>query len=73
MYMKLIECGVSSHLTKETLTRIIRTKNKDDSLLKKSVVPKSPREYVYRPPGIQDVEKDPIKETMKNKVLFPRD
>ena len=35
MYMRLIECGVSSNLTIETLTSIIRTKNKDDALLEK--------------------------------------
>ena len=72
MYMRLIECGVYSHLTIETLTSIIRTKNKDDALIEESVVPTSPRKYVYRPPWNQDVEKDPIKQRMKNKSLFPR-
>ena len=72
IYMRLIECGVSSHLTIETLTSIIRTKNKDDDLLKKSIIPTNPRKYVYRPPGNQDVEKDPIKQRIKNKVLFSR-
>ena len=41
MYMRLIECGVSPHLTIETLTRIIRTKNKDDALLKKVFSPQA--------------------------------
>ena len=71
MYMRLIECGVSSHLTIETLTSIFRTK-KDDALLEKSVVPTSPRKYVYRPQGNKDVEKSTIEQRMRYKVLFPR-
>ena len=70
--MRLIECGFSSHLTIETLTSIIRNKNKDDALLEKSVLSTSPRKYAYRPPENQDVEKDLIKQRIKNKVLFPR-
>ena len=48
--MRLIECGVSSHLKIETLTIIIKTKNKYDALLEKSVVPTSPRKNAYIPP-----------------------
>ena len=72
MYMRLIECGVSSHLKIETLASIIITKNKYDALLEKIIFPTSPRKYVYRPPVNQDVEKVPIKQRMKNKFLFPR-
>ena len=39
IYMRLFECGVSLQLTIETIARIIRTKNKDDALLKKVLSP----------------------------------
>ena len=70
--MRLIECGVSSHLIIETLMSIIIAKSKDDALLEKSFVTTCPRKYVYIAPGNQDVEKNPIEQIMRNKVLFPR-
>ena len=70
--MRLIECGVSSHLTIETLTRIIRTKNKNDALLEKSVVPHKSKKIFVQTTSKTRCGKDPIKQRIKNKVLFSK-